>query len=282
MASNINSPLDKKYVFPPPGIMNKAVAKFATHVVLFGQDKWIMRNLMNAYPHVEKIYVAYSEKPWNYNPNARNQYKNSFDINLIRNSEFADKVVIIEGVWDTEEQQRNACAEQAAKDGMDYLIIHDADEFYFDKDFRNLKKVIEENPDFDYYKVAWHCFWKSFNYVLLDAQGDDITGYPEFCINLKKGVRFASKRRPNRPYHKIITKDNGVCYHGSYVLTNEELLEKINTWGHTNDFNKDQWYKEKWLKWTEESTDLHLVSPSAWSKAKRFTGELPEVIANMK
>lgn len=256
--------------------------KFATHVVLFGQDKWIMRNVANAYPHVEKIYVAYSEKPWSYNPNARNQYKNSFDLNILRNSEYADKIVIIEGVWDTEEQQRNACVDAAVNDGMDYLFIHDADEFYFYTAFLLIKEYIGKNPDYDYYKIGWYCFWKSFQYVLLDNFGAMITGYPEFCINLKRGTRFTSKRRPNKINHHIIPPYVGVCYHGSYVLTDEELLQKINTWGHTNDFNKDHWFKEKWLKWTEQSTDLHLVSPSAWSKAIKFDDQLPEVIADMR
>ncbi len=257
------------------------MAKFATHVVLFGQDKWIMRNIANAYPHVHQIYVAYSEQPWTYNPNARNVYKNSFDLNLIHNSPYADKVTIIEGVWATEEDQRNACAEEAAKAGMDYLLIHDADEFYHDHEFYEVLRYIRDNPNHDYYKIAWHCFWKSFKYVLLDAKGDDITGYPEFCINLKRGVRFQSKRRPNKTNFTIIPSSYGVCYHGSYVLTDKELQEKINTWGHTNDFNKEYWFKEKWLKWTPEMVDLHLVSPSAWSRAVPFKGTLPEVIADM-
>lgn len=262
----------------------KGMSKVATHVVLFGQDKWIIRNIENAYaiPGIEKIYIAYSEKPWTYNLNARNQYRNSFDLTVIKNSPYMNKIHIIEGEWDTEEQQRNACAEQAVKDGMEYLIIHDADEFYFFDQFQNLIKEIENNPNHDYYKVGWYCFWKDFNHVLLDSSGNRITGYPEFCINLKRGVRFASKRRPNRAGSFILKPEIGVCYHGSYVLSDEELLQKINTWGHTNDFNKELWYKEKWLKWTENSTDLHLVTPSAWSKAEKFIDPLPEVISNMR
>lgn len=258
------------------------MVKFATHIVLFGQDKWVMRNIANAYPHVEKIYIAYSVDSWTYNPQARAIYKNTFDLNIIRKSEYMDKIEIILGTWQTEEDQRNACAEQAAKDGMDYLIIHDADEFYFHNDFEIIKKHIEDNPNYDFYKIAWYCFWKSFNHILLDSNGNKITGYPEFAINLKQGVRFSSKRRPNKTNSYTIPPVVGVCYHGSYVLTNKELLQKINTWGHTNDFNKDYWYKEKWLKWTENMTDLHLVSPSAWSKAVKFDGQLPEVIADMR
>jgi len=267
----------------PPGYTYKFPSpKFATHVVLFGQDKWIMRNIVNAYPHVDKIYIAYSEKPWSYNPNARSQYKNSFNLDIIRNTMYADKIHIIEGVWDTEEDQRNACAAQAAIDGMDYLIIHDADEFYHDRDFEELKNFIWGNPNYDYYKVAWYCFWKTFNYILLDTNGNKIVGYPEFCINLKRGVRFQSKRRPDKSNFLILPPDQGICYHGSYVLTNEELLQKINTWGHTNDFNKERWYNEKWLNWKEGDRDLHLVTPNAWSQAVWFDGKLPDVIANMR
>lgn len=271
-------------VYEKPGLFLRVLSSpsFATHVVLFGQDKWIMRNIANAYPHVDRIYIAYSEQPWSYNPNARNTYRNSFDLDIIRKSEYANKVKIIQGVWTTEEDQRNACAEEATKDGIDYMFIHDADEFYFHKDFETIKGDILAHPDFDYYKIGWYCFWKNFNHLLLDSSGNRITGYPELAINLKRGVRFASKRRPNKTNSHTIPITNGICYHGSYVLTNEELLQKINTWGHTNDFNKDHWYKEKWLKWTENMTDLHLVSPSAWSKAVKFDGHLPEVIADMR
>lgn len=270
-----------KHPAPSPIILD-VKPKFATHVLLFGQDKWIMRNIENAYPHVERIYVAYSKQPWAYNPNAKNLYKNSFDLDMIRKSEFIDKITIIEDVWNTEEEQRNACAEQATKDGMDFLIIHDADEFYFDDDFKMIIQHIIDNPNFDYYKIGWKCFWKTFGNILLGENGESIVGYPEFCINLKKKVRFASKRRPTSSEFYTIPPVVGVCYHGSYVLSNEELLQKINTWGHTNDFNKEHWYNEIWVKWTPEMRNLHLVNPSAWSQAVPFTGTLPEVIEDME
>lgn len=259
--------------------------KIATHVLVFGQDKWLMRNLENAYPHVDRIYISAGWLPWNYNPQARSKYKNSFHANLVLGeayNRFRDKLVVIHDTWDTEEQQRNDCAQQAINDGMDYLIIHDADEFYFQNDFEKIINCIKENPDHDYYNIAWYCFWKSFKHILLDSRGNEIAGYPEFAINLNRGVKFESKRRPNKRDVFTIPPSVGICYHGSYVLTNEELLQKINTWGHTNDFNKDYWYNNIWLKWTPEMRDLHLVSPSAWSQAVEFKGELPEVIRDLK
>jgi hypothetical protein len=257
--------------------------KIATHVVLFGQDKWIMRNLENAYRHVDKIYVAYSDEPWTYNIHARGKFKNSFDLNVIRNSEYNDKVTIIEGRWNTEEEQRNSCVDAAIKDGMDFLVIHDADEFYFHDQFAKALLILRENPDWDFYRVGWYCFWKNFNYILLDSAGNKITGFPEFAINLKRGVRFERKRRPNKSNNPFdISVDDAICYHGSYVLSDKEVYEKINTWGHAAEFDGDNWYKTKWLKWTPEMNNLHMIAPHAWSKAEKFDGVLPIVINDLR
>lgn len=259
--------------------------KIATHVLVFGQEKWLMRNLENAYPHVDRIYLSMSYDPWSYNPQAKGKYKNTFHANLIFESRFdkyRDKIVAIAANWNTEEEQRNACVDQAIADGMDYLIIHDADEFYYHNQFEAAINEIKANPDHDYYAIAWYCFWKSFGYILLDADGKQICGYPQFAINLKRGVRFESKRRPNKTDCYTISTKIAVCYHASYVLTNEEVYQKINTWGHANDFDRERWYKEVWLAWKPTMKNLHLVLPQAWSKADHFDGGLPEVINDLK
>jgi hypothetical protein len=255
--------------------------RIATHVLLFGQDKWILRNLENAYPHVDIIYVSYSKKPWTYNPNARNLYNNTANIQELSKSKWWDKVHLITGEWETEEQQRNACVNCALRDGIDYLIIHDADEFYLHREFQRVIQYIKDNPDYDYYKVGWYCFWKSFKNLLMGPNGSGIIGYPEFAINLNRGIYFQSKRRPIGSNVNIIPTDVATCYHGSYVLTDEELLTKINTWGHTNDFDKHYWFNEKWLKWTPDMKDLHLVTPSDWKYAAEINMILPEVISDM-
>lgn len=254
--------------------------KIATHVVLFGQEKWIMKNIENSYPHVDRIYIAYSEKPWGYNPQARNIYKNSFDLNKIRESKFVDKITIIEGDWLTEEEQRNACANQAFIDGIDYLMIHDADEFYFHDSFEQMKNFIINYPTYDVYTCGWVSFWKTFKYITVPQNLNKIVGHPQIFINLKNGVRFQRKRTPKG--NRIINIPNVVCYHASYVLTDNELKEKLKTWGHHNDFNVDAWYNNVWLKWTPTMMNMHPVNPSAWHKAVEYNEELPEVIKEYK
>lgn len=250
--------------------------KIATHVLNFGQDRWIMKNLENAYSHVDRIYVAYSEYPWNYNVEARKLYHQKFDLKEIFDSPFKDKVTVIQGVWDKEEDQRNACVDAAKKDGMNFLIIHDADEFYRHSDFNRMVKVISENPQYSVYRCPWYNFWKSFGLVTINENGNTIAGYPDICINIGQGVRFKEKR--NSETHSIKTIEDIVCYHASFVLTDEEVKRKLETWGHTNDFDTHAWYQSKWLNWTENSTGLHPIQPNAWWKAVKFDGELPEVL----
>jgi hypothetical protein len=254
--------------------------KFATHIVLFGQDKWIMKCIENAYPHVDRIYIAYSEKPWGYNPVARTTYKNSFDLNKIRESRFYNKITIIEDDWLTEESQRNACVDRAKADGMDYLMIHDADEFYFHNDFEILKLFIINHPSYDIYTCGWISFWKTFKYITVPNLSTKIVGNPQIFINLNSGVRFQRKRGPTG--NQIINIPNVICYHASYVLTNVELQEKLKTWGHYNDFNVDAWYKNIWLKWTPNMINMHPVNPPAWYKAIEFNEKLPEVLKDME
>ena len=250
--------------------------KFATHLILFGNDKWVLKNIENVYPFVEKIYIAYSKFPWIYNPESRDLYTKELDLSFIKESIYYDKIEIIEGIFDTEEIQRNICLDKAVSDGMDFLYIIDSDEFYSFSDFEKMNKYINENSSYNIYRTSWINFWKELDIITIKENGEVIAGFPDVCVNLKKGLRFVNKR--------TVCKDNiGVipdvcCFHMSYVLTDDEVKQKIETWGHTKDFDTNKWYQEKWLNWNEDSIGLHPIQPNAWYKAIKFTGELPEVL----
>jgi len=73
-------------------------------------------------------------------------FKNVSNKDLLKNSEFYNKIVLIEGEWKYEEDQRNACLRAARDDKIDYLIIQDCDEFYSDEDFlMNLSDISKES-----------------------------------------------------------------------------------------------------------------------------------------
>lgn len=249
--------------------------KIASHVLLYNQDKWILQNIANSAPFVDKIYVSWSKLPWNYNKNARKTFTNQSKPEILDKSPYRDKIVLIKGVWDKDEDQRNACLAAAKADGMDYLLIHDADEFYTTADFKKIVDNIHKNPDFDYYTTPWITFWKNFNNVLAKSSGSIISGYPEVALNINSGNKFIRCRRPSGD--KIYQMD-ALCHHASYVLSDKECWEKINTWGHAHQFNTKKWYDNKWKKWNKNTTNLHPISPKEWHKAVSYDKNLPEVL----
>jgi len=251
--------------------------KFAAHALLFDSQKWILKMIENCGPFVEKIYVAYSELPWTYNPSARNNFKNTANPSILLNSQYANKIELIHGVWEREEDQRNACLDRAKADGMDFLIIQDADEFYKHSDYSRMIEQIANNPDYGFYKTPWCIFWKSFDYILEGENGSTAIGFPEVAINCKHNVRFTRARTPNSNNYFLL---DALCYHGSFVSTDDEMYRKIHTWGHAHQFDRDMWYQNKWLKWTESLEDLHPVSPSVFRRAVRFKEDLPEVLTS--
>lgn len=249
--------------------------KFATHVLFYNVDQFILKNIENSGPHVDTIYVTYSKKPWIYNKKARKKFSNSSNLELLKKSKYYNKIKIIEGDWEYDEDQRNSCFLKAKEDGIDYLINQDADEFYFHNDFKKMIGEVKQNPDFDYYIAPMITFWKSFQYMVLSENGNNIVGHPEVIVNINKPQKFIRARRLSG---KNITKLSVTCYHASFVLSDEDCWNKINTWGHTHQFKLRRWYKKKWLNWNIETENLHPVSPKAWSKAIKFNNNLPEVL----
>jgi hypothetical protein len=252
--------------------------KTATQVLLFNQDKWILQNIENSGKFVDKIYISWSPIPWNYNQNARKLFKNNSNLAILEKSKYRHKIEIIKGNWDLEEHQRNACLEQAKKDKIDFLITHDADEFYTFEAFDNIINGIKKNPDYDYYTTPWITFWKNFNNVIINKDNSIICGYPEIAINVNSDNKFIRCRRISGD--KILKLDS-ICHHASYVLTDKECWEKINTWGHSHQFNLKKWYDEKWINWNNLTENLHPISPEAWKKTTQFSDTLPEVLLSI-
>lgn len=244
-------------------------------MLYFNQDKWILKTIENCAPFVDKIYVAWSEKPWNYNENG-SVFVNNSNVDFLKQSKYYDKITIIKGEWKLDEDERNSCLNKAKEDGMDYLITQDADEFYTFKDYNKIIDGIRQNPTYDFYTTPWIVFWKNYNYIVTGKDGKQICGYPEIAINLNKDVKFIRCRRPNSTHCKQL---DAICHHMCFVFDkDEDCWSKINTWGHSHQFNTTEWYNKYWLNWTPELTNIHPITPSAWHKTLEYKGELPEVL----
>lgn len=250
--------------------------RFAAHILMFDVEPFILRAIDNCAPHVEKIYIAYSDKPWIYNVQARENFINPTGLSLLEKSPWLHKIEIIKGNWEREEDQRNACLDKAVKDGIDFLIIHDADEFYTAGNYKANIETIDNNNEYQCFKTPMCSFWKNTSWII-ESKGSQIVGSPEFAINCGAGVRF-TRARINSAQSVMML--DGLCYHLSFVRSDQDMLTKLSTWGHSHQLDRQKWYIEKWLHWYPEKKNLHPVSPSAWERAAPFTGELPASLLN--
>lgn len=245
--------------------------RFAAHVLMFNVTPFIVRMIDNCGPFVEKIYVLYSELPYSVNKKARSLYKNPTGKEILNGSKYPEKIKLIEGVWGRENDARNTALQLARSEDFDYLIIQDADEFYSEKDYKDNIETITRNSNSDFYTTPERVFWKSLDFVLENG-GRTLLHDITFAVNCGSDTSFYSGRGVASDKKRRLP---GICHHLSYVLTDEQLKLKINTWHHANDFNRESWYRRKWLRWTENTKNLHPTFPPGWKRAVKFTGQLP-------
>ncbi len=252
--------------------------KFSVIILFFDCEQFILKTIENCAPFVSKIYISYSPQPWSvYNTEAPNLFTNRSNPEILKQSIYFDKLELVQGVWKSEEDQRNACRTKAIEDGMDYLIVQDADEFYLPENYQLNIDGILSNPNFAVYQCPWMIFWKDTKHIILHREhlGEKrviSTTNPLFAINLKHDNPFASRRLIKDMSN--IFKLNGLCLHLSYVFSDEEMYRKIRTWGHAHQVKKF-WYRMKWLGWNENTKYLNPQNPTEWIKAIKYNGPLP-------
>lgn len=255
--------------------------KFGILTLAFYGNATLDRMLANTGAYVDKIYLSHSPVPWSkYNWNAREIFSSDFDRSKIPGFPYSEKIQFIEGVWESEESQRDQALQQARADGIDYLIIQDADEFYLPEDFLKNLQGIRNNPDYPAYLCPWVKFWKTTEFVMLSRKHlgvpkQTVTTCPNFAVNVNyPGIHFNSNRLVNG-MDKAFMLD-GLCLHLCWVLTNEEVLKKIITWGHSHQFDYKKWYKHKWLAWNKNTEYIGLFKRSDYLSAVPFHGMLPK------
>lgn len=244
--------------------------KFAIQLLMCNYaENFALKAVQNCYPFVDKIYIANNNRSWEENR------PTNVDLSIFH--PYKDKIEIVNGSWDSEANERNTCLEIAKRQGMDMMILQDHDEFYFNDHYEYMLKTMEENKDLPLFMVPLMPFWKTFNYVLVDKNMKPAMAEAFFSINLKSNIVFRRARRPS--YENGFLLKDSICFHGSYVLNDEECLEKLSTWSHARQFNVREWYDEVWLKWTPETTGLHPIAPDDWYKAIPYNKEdLPEIL----
>jgi hypothetical protein len=266
--------------------LNDKKQKFAILTLVFYGNYTLRRMLANTGAYVDRIYLSYSPVPWShYNNRAREAFQSDFDKSQLAGFPFAEKITLLEGVWVSEEDQRNHALEAARQDGIDYLIIQDADEFYLPEDFQRNLEGIRENPNYPVYRCPWTVFWKTTGYVIqvLEHEGkprQTVTTCPNFAVNVNwPGIHFSSRRLVNA-MDQVYMLD-GLCLHLAWVLSDAEVQQKISTWGHSHQFDTQKWYRHKWLAWRPGTKHLGHITRAGYLAAVPYHGVLPREIQDL-
>ncbi len=222
----------------------------------------------NAKPYVDKIFIAYPELSWCYGSSKRSVNPTSYK----KITTFVDeKTEIIRGIWKRDEDTRNSLLASARSQKFDWMIIQDADEFYTNQSWEILKSYLNSAgaQNKSVINVPLYTFWKTPCYVIEEPHYGIKAGEACFAINCRhKEVNFNFSRTTNA---KSIHYIDEPCYHYSYVLSEQEVKNKIKTWAHSNDFIiRNLWFQIKWKRWHQSSQYLHPGSPWLWSRAVRF------------
>lgn len=247
--------------------------QIAVHFLAYNVNRFINVAIENAAPHVDKIYIAYPSRPFGYINHSRLTKSNPTHLEDIDLSRYGNKIEIIEGDWLTDEDVRNECLRKARQEGFDWFIIQDADEYYTEASWNQLKKFMLRDKRHDHLTTTWYNFWKSGHFVLMYPNGQIKDINAGFAIRCQSETIFSHKRCSNHSNDKILDYP---CYHYGYVMSDKEMMEKITTWSHSNEIhNANAWFEKKWVRWNELTRYLNPIQPYGWDRAIRFPLEQP-------
>jgi len=247
--------------------------QLAVHILAYNVSRFLPHVIENVAPFVDKIFLAYPRLPFAYIPKSRLEKTNPTTLEELTTITSGTPIEIVEGDWLDEESMRNACLDRARSQGFDWLIIQDADEFYPEETWLQIRKLMLNAKNDDHLTTTSYNFWKSSYYVIVYRSGNIKHATAGFAIRCRPDTAFINKRLTNVSVSKTI---DCACYHYGYALTDQEMEEKLQTWSHAHQFNTRRWFEIKWLNWRLETKNIDQICPPAWKRAVRFPFHQPE------
>ncbi|MGD1319408.1 hypothetical protein [Chryseobacterium sp. 2R14A] len=233
--------------------------------------KFIFNSIKQIYDFSDQIFICYDQdgKTW---------AGNDFEIPEIVFSEIQKldhqkKIVFyadtfyVKGVStiDLDTRQRNMLAKKMGSGGWHLQIDSDEYPVGFDKlaHFLRKQKYLLRNPT----KTPVNFF---VNFVTLFKQIEEgffvVAPYTESCFLITNTPEYVNARFPKNNYTLHLDFNN---IHQSWARSPEEILQKINNWGHNNDFDTQEFYK-RWYELNQENytefKNFHPLSPSDWKE----------------
>lgn len=231
------------------------------------------------YPHADKICISIdvNRRTWSGNnfvidEQAFQTFLKEIDsdhkINLYEDDFFLDK----ENPMKNEVYQRNKMAEVLKPGGWHVQI--DADEYIPNfEQFKNALQKLDYRSNVTVNLPTLNIFKKVQDGFLL------IRGNLEFfSIATNNPVYEHGRRSSNRNSYL-----NFLVLHQSYARNPEEIRQKLNNWGHKNDFDGEKFF-DFWDSLTEnnyrEAKNFHPINPETWSFLEKVkASDIQELIA---
>ena len=245
-------------------------------VLAYKQEEYVAYCLRALAPCVENVVVLQSDVPFvAYNREAREQFTAKDGTReILRELECElTNVTVVDGVWDSEPEARNAGLRHLRSLDMQVCLIVDADEVYPAGTLSRLREAIEaaDSPGSVFYARYVTCY-KRFDYVVRSDHRLAV------AVHLNEHTTF--DRRPRRPLGPRRDLPPDVYFwHLGYVLSDERMWEKINTFGHASEIVPG-WFERKWLGWSPDTRDLFRKHPEdRWPYTIRIDpSTLPEIL----
>ena len=236
---------------------------------------YIFNALPLVYAHADEIVLAIdaNRQTW-----AGQQY--DFDENFfdrIKSLDVDDKIIIFEDQFyfdtlspiENETRQRNLLSNKMGADCWKLQI--DVDEYFVNFEavcaFLQKHRYLLSKPKHNAVNIRanWITLFKKTENGYLYIDNDE---HFSFATNLV-GKHFFARDLASTNNREIYT--NFEAIHQSWAREPHEIYQKINNWGHKNDFDTEAYFKF-WMQVDETNytqfLDLHPIYPGAWQSLK--------------
>ena len=257
--------------------MNNKVseAKFGVQILAYNQEEYIQYCLLSIYKEVDFIQIMYSSKPWTmYNSNARNTFMTSDKtVEIIKAfPDYKNSIHVCSGEWESQEEMRYEAYKKIENLGADYCLLIDADEIWDQDQLRALKSFTLENINGN--KVGRVHFKQPFKWM--NRLIDDPNAHQSVVFACNQSIEFKDLRTPTG--EKVMLPKNIFFWHLGYILSDNRMYEKINTYGHHKELPLN-WYEHKWKAFNSSSINLCRKDPKRWPKTIEFDPwDLPTIL----
>lgn len=136
-------------------------------------------------------------------------------------------------------------AYQKLSKNVEYVLFLDADEIPEGDRFKEFLKQID--PETPSYKIANYFYFKSLRFQAIAVHDSpllikkDMIDIKELFGSPIERDGMTTKHNHKNPTIRLATHDNKpLIHHYSWVNSKKNILKKITTWGHKDDFNWDK------------------------------------------